>query len=601
MARESRPRPPPVAARADNARSDGERSTRRLGAADGDDVPLPGGASVPDAELGTRCRHRAPQMGLQPRRRRVGRRTTTTTTTTTFQSGGGTRRDPAALCWCGSCRASDGPLTSWAVRGTLPELQISMGGGRRAASSVWRSRDATRRGRRSTCRSAFKEDMRCCRSTELLAALAIVRKRPIARDAHDAHPRERLALPTAERMAAEEAALSAAAIRAKNKSPQKDPGERPKSPRFNGEWERGQRPPLIRHRTARGQPLGARGRPSPPPPIASTAAAVHGGRRRRGQRRRGGGGSPPAPAPAGGAARGGRCRRRRRDDGDGMSARARDVGPRRAQHRLGLRRRHRPSGCAARPAPRLRPSLRSPPPLPLLPRTPLCRCACARSALRQSTMHAPVQAARPRPLGALRPAPRRSSGVRKGAAGLETRSSASRRFSSSSRGPLAAQAQAAQQAAQQYGYVPKPLPKKPRAMNGAVGGGRGGRGRGARLQALRRAGGAPHHALNSAAAAAAADAAAAEAADFDEYGGGGAYASEPPLRRMRRRRCRRRGPTRGGMPGGARSSGRCHRSRRRCATSRGGRGRSAHLHQQSRKKRRLWGLFCSASSVESGR
>ena len=35
----------------------------------------------------------------------------------------------------------------------------------------------------------------------------------------------------------------------------------------------------------------------------------------------------------------------------------------------------------------------------------------------------------------------------------------------------AAQAQAAQQAAQQYGYVPKPLPKKPHAMNGAVGGG----------------------------------------------------------------------------------------------------------------------------------
>ena len=153
-----------------------------------------------------------------PRRRSSATATTTTTTTTV-------PKPAAAAPAAASSSSGKDPLTSWAVAAALPELQKPWPQG---CEQFWRSRDAPPRPQ-VNMRSAFfpllqVDELVQCRSC----------KRPIARDAHDAHLRECLALPTAERMAAEEAALSAAAIRAKNKSPQKDPGERPKSGMGNG-------------------------------------------------------------------------------------------------------------------------------------------------------------------------------------------------------------------------------------------------------------------------------------------------------------------------------------------------------------------------------
>ena len=153
----------------------------------------------------------------------------------------------------------------------------------------------------------------------------------------------------------------------------------------------------------------------------------------------------------------------------------------------------------------------------------------------------------------------------------------------------AAQAQAAQQAAQQYGYVPKPLPKKPHAMNGI------------------HVGGAPRRARPRRQRARAAPRAERRRRRLpppppprriaDEYGGGGAYASEPPL------------PPPPALPP-PRPDPRWNAEwssllRQMPALEAAARDESRwprplHLHQQSRKKRRLWGLPLG-ELVESGR
>ena len=126
-------------------------------------------------------------------RRRAATTTTTTTTTTTVP-----KPAPGPSAAAASSSGKD-PLTSWAVAAALPELQKPWPQG---CEQFWRSRDAPPRPQ-VNMRSAFfpllqVDELVQCRSC----------KRPIARDAHDAHLRECLALPTAERMAAEEARLS---------------------------------------------------------------------------------------------------------------------------------------------------------------------------------------------------------------------------------------------------------------------------------------------------------------------------------------------------------------------------------------------------------
>ena len=114
-------------------------------------------------------------------------------------SGGGSRlTSPPA-----SPPASPGAdqLSSWAVAAAIPELQKPWPQG---CEQFWRSRDGAAAppapvGMRSGFFPLLQVDeLVQCRNCQ----------RPIARDAHDAHLRECLAPPTAERMAAEEARLS---------------------------------------------------------------------------------------------------------------------------------------------------------------------------------------------------------------------------------------------------------------------------------------------------------------------------------------------------------------------------------------------------------